>query len=144
MGTKVRELKKQREVIGYHKENYQTERIWVPARDGVQVPVSLVYKKGLEKNGKNPLLLLWIWLLWLQQFPYFNSNIVSLLDRGFVYAIAHVRGGQEMGRAWYNQGKMENKKNTFFDFIDCAEFLVKEKYTHTHIFMRMAAVPGDC
>jgi oligopeptidase B len=143
MTTKERELKKQREVIGYNKDDYQTERLWVTARDGEKVPVSLVYKKGLEKNGNNPLLLNGYGSYGYSSFPFFNGNIVSLLDRGFVYAIAHVRGGQEMGRNWYNKGKMEFKKNTFFDFIDCAEFLVKEKYTSpVHLYANGGSAGG--
>jgi len=143
MSDKKRELKKQREVIGYKKENYETERLWITARDGEKVPVSLVYRKGLEKNGNNPLLLYGYGSYGYSSFPAFNGNIVSLLDRGFVYAIAHIRGGQEMGRDWYNKGKMEFKKNTFFDFIDCAEYLVKEKYTSpAHLYANGGSAGG--
>lgn len=143
MNTKERQLKKQIEVIGYKKDDYQSERLWVTARDGVKVPVSLVYKKGVEKNGKNPLLLYGYGSYGYSSFPSFNRNIVSLLDRGFVFAIAHIRGGQEMGRNWYNNGKMDHKKNTFFDFIDCAEFLVNEKFTSPeHLYANGGSAGG--
>ncbi len=111
------------------KDDYTSERLWATVRDGVKVPISLVYKKGVKKDGSNPLLLYAYGSYGASMSPSFNSNIVSLLDRGFVYAIAHVRGGQEMGRQWYDQGHMFNKKNTFYDFIDCGEFLIKENFT---------------
>lgn len=143
MDTKEKELKKQTEVIGYNKDQYQTERIWAVARDGVKVPLSLVYKKGIEKNSKNPLLLYGYGSYGYSTNPGFNSNIVSLLDRGFVFAIAHIRGGQEMGRQWYDKGKMEFKKNTFQDFIDCAEFLIREKYTSKeHLYANGGSAGG--
>ena len=130
MDTQQRELKKQIEVLGgFKKEAYTSERLWATVRDGVKVPISIVYKKGMKRDGSNPLLLYAYGSYGSSMSPSFNSNIISLLDRGFVYAIAHVRGGQEMGRQWYDQGHMFNKKNTFYDFIDCGEFLIKEKYT---------------
>ena len=143
MDTKEKELKKQTEVIGYDKSQYQTERIWAVARDGVKVPVSLVYKKGMEKNGKNPLLLYGYGSYGYSSNPAFASTIISLLDRGFVYAIAHIRGGQEMGRQWYDNGKMEFKKNTFQDFIDCGEYLIKENYTSKeHLYANGGSAGG--
>ncbi len=143
MDTKAQEVKKVTEVIGYDKSKYQAERIWATARDGVKVPVSLVYKKGMEKNGKNPLLLYGYGSYGYSSDPGFNSTTVSLLDRGFIFAIAHIRGGQEMGRQWYDNGKMGKKKNTFQDFIDCGEFLVKEKYTSKeHLYANGGSAGG--
>lgn len=130
MDTKEKELKKQQEVIGgYDPKNYVTERLMAKATDGTLVPISLVYKKGFEKNGQKPLLLYGYGSYGNSIEPTFSSNRISLLDRGFCYAIAHIRGGQEMGRAWYEDGKMFKKKNTFTDFIDCAEYLIQQKYT---------------
>jgi len=144
MDTQQRELKKQTEVLGgFNKEAYASERLWATVRDGVKVPISLVYKKGMQKNGGNPLLLYAYGSYGASTSPSFNSNIISLLDRGFIYAIAHVRGGQEMGRQWYDQGHMFNKKNTFYDFIDCGEFLIKEKYTSTaHLYANGGSAGG--
>jgi oligopeptidase B len=130
MDTKEKTLKKQNEVVGgYDKNNYVTERTMATAKDGKKVPVSIVYKKGLKKDGNNPLLLTGYGSYGSSSFATFSSNRLSLLNRGFVVAIAHIRGGQEMGRQWYEDGKMMHKKNTFTDFIDCAEFLINEKYT---------------
>ncbi len=130
MDTKQKVLKKQQEILGgYKKEEYVTERIVATARDGVKVPVSLVYKKGMKRDGSNPLLLYGYGSYGSSMDAYFDRNVISLLDRGFIYALAHVRGGQEMGRHWYEDGRMMKKKNTFTDFIDCGEFLVKENYT---------------
>jgi oligopeptidase B len=130
MDKRTRELKKQDEVLGgYNPSLYQSERIFAKASDGTLVPISLVYKKGMARNGKNPLFLYGYGAYGISSEPYFSSNRLSLLDRGFIYAIAQVRGGGEMGRYWYDQGKLLNKKNTFTDFIACAEDLVAEKYT---------------
>jgi oligopeptidase B len=130
MVTKEKKLMKEQEVAGgYNKEDYHTERIFATAKDGTKVPVSLVYKKGFKKDGNSPLLLYAYGSYGSSMDPSFNSSRLSLLDRGFVYAIAHIRGGQEMGRQWYEDGKMLKKKNTFTDFIDCGEFLIQEKYT---------------
>jgi oligopeptidase B len=130
MDTQIRELKKQDEVLGgYDPSLYQSERVFAKAIDGTMIPISLVYKKGMFKNGSNPLLLYGYGAYGISSEPYFSSNQLSLLDRGFIYAIAHVRGGGEMGRYWYDQGKLLNKKNTFTDFISCAEHLIAEKYT---------------
>lgn len=129
MSTKERELKKQEEVLGgYDSSLYQSERIFAQASDGTRVPISLVYKKGM-KNGEKPLFLYAYGSYGSSSEPNFSSNRLSLLDRGFIYAIAHIRGGQEMGRYWYDQGKLLNKKNTFTDFVACADHLVSEKYT---------------
>ena len=131
MDTREKKLLKQREVLGgFNPSNYQTERVMVTARDGAKIPMSIAYRKDkFKKDGTNP----------CQEYAYgsygsstyasFSSNRLSLLDRGFVYAIAHVRGGQEMGGQWYEDGKMMKKKNTFNDFIDCSEFLIANKYS---------------
>ncbi len=130
MVSKEKTLLKQTEVLGdFDSNNYQSERLFVTARDGAQVPVSLVYRKGVKKDGSAPLLLYGYGSYGYSMDAYFNSSRLSLLDRGFIYVIAHIRGGQEMGRYWYEDGKLLKKKNTFYDFIDCAEYLVDKKYT---------------
>ena len=130
MDARTRELKKQDEVLGgYDPSLYESERIFAKAADGTPVPISIVYKKGLTKDGGNPLLLYGYGSYGINSEPYFSSNRLSLLDRGFIYAIAHIRGGEEMGRAWYEKGKLLHKKNTFTDFIACAENLIAKKYT---------------
>ena len=130
MVTREKKLLKQEEVLGgFDAANYHAERHYATARDGVKVPVSLVYRKGLERNGANPCLLYAYGSYGSSTDAGFSSARLSLLDRGVVYAIAHIRGGQEMGRAWYEDGKLLKKKNTFTDFIDCAEYLVAEKFT---------------
>jgi len=129
--TKTREstLLNQELVLGsFDRNNYQSERIWVTARDNTRIPVSLVYKKEFKPNGTNPLLLHAYGSYGHSIDPYFSSSRLSLLDRGFSFAIAHVRGGQEMGRNWYEEGKMMKKKNTFFDFIDCSRYLIEHEY----------------
>ena len=144
MQTGENVLIKQQEVLGgFSPGNYETRRYYAVARDGVEVPLSIVYKKGLEQNGENPLLLYAYGSYGISADPRFNINALSLLDRGFVYAIAHVRGGQEMGRQWYEDGKLLRKKNTFSDFIDCAEFLVAENYTRPELlFVRGGSAGG--
>ncbi len=130
MSTKEREIKKQQEVIGGHNpDEYVTERIFAEARDGVKVPMSIVYKKGTEMGPDTPLLQYAYGSYGNSIDPWFSSVRLSLLDRGFIYAIAHIRGGQEMGRQWYEDGKMFKKKNTFTDFIDCSKHLISEGYT---------------
>ena len=130
MQTKTRKLVKQQEVLGgYKSTDYVTERIYATAKDGTKVPVSIVYKKGFKKDGTQPLLLYSYGSYGISTDATFNSARLSLLNRGFAYAIAHIRGGQEMGRQWYEDGKMMKKKNTFTDFIDCAEYLTAQKYT---------------
>jgi oligopeptidase B len=132
MKTGEKTLLKQDEVVGgYSSDDYFTERQWAKAQDGTMIPMSIVYKKGLEKNGKNPCLLYAYGSYGISMSPYFSSIRLSLLDRGFVYAIAHIRGGQEMGRQWYEDGKLLKKKNTFTDFNDCAEFLIENSYTNS-------------
>jgi len=131
MNTKEKTLLKQQEVLGdFDSNNYHAERLYATAGDGTKIPISLVYRKGLEKNGDNPLLLYGYGSYGASMNANFGSSRLSLLDRGFVYAIAHIRGGQEMGRYWYEEGKLLKKKNTFTDFIDCAEHLIAEKFTN--------------
>ncbi|MFI5232532.1 MAG: S9 family peptidase [Gemmatimonadales bacterium] len=130
MSARTRELRKRDEVLGgYDPSLYRVERLMAPARDGALVPVSLVYRAPLDRNGTRPLVLYAYGAYGHIIEPTFSSARLSLLDRGFVYAIAHVRGGQDMGRAWYDDGKMFGKMNSFFDFIDCASFLVRERYS---------------
>ena len=130
MDARTRELKKQDEVLGgYDPSLYESDRIFAKAADGTSIPISLVYKKGLVKDGGSPLLLYGYGSYGINSDPYFSSNRLSLLDRGFRYAIAHIRGGEEMGRTWYENGKLLQKRNTFTDFIACAEHLIAEKYT---------------
>ncbi|WP_158982865.1 S9 family peptidase [Lysobacter panacisoli] len=138
--TGERKLLKREPVIGYDPEKYVTERVWATARDGVKVPVSLVYKKGFEKNGKAAMLQYAYGSYGSSTDPRFNGPVVSLLDRGMVYAIAHIRGGQEMGRKWYDDGKLFHKKNTFTDFIDVTDDLVKQGYAAKD---RVAAYGGS-
>ncbi len=128
MRTGERRLLKQKLVPGYKPADYVTERVWAPARDGVRVPVSLVYRKGFEKNGSAPLYQYAYGSYGASSDPEFDLTVISLLDRGFVYAIAHIRGGQELGRAWYEDGRLLRKMNSFNDFIDVTDFLVREKY----------------
>ena len=124
------ELKKQDEIpSGYEPDQYTSERLYVPAPDGKRVPLSLVYRKDLAKDGQNPLLLAGYGAYGSSIDPTFNPNRLSLLDRGFVFAIAHIRGGSEMGRAWYEEGRLLNKRNSFTDFITCAEHLIAAGYT---------------
>jgi oligopeptidase B len=130
MQTREKELKKEQPVLGdFNKNNYATERVMVKARDGKLVPLSIVYRKDrFKKDGTNPGWIYGYGSYGASMYPTFSTNRLSLLDRGFVYAIAHVRGGQEMGGAWYEEGKMLNKKNTFTDFIDCSEWLIQNNY----------------
>lgn len=130
MKTQEKKLLKQQEVVGgYNPEDYQTERRWATATDGTKIPMSIVYKKGIKMDGTNPTLVYAYGSYGYSTDADFSSTRLSLLDRGFVYAIAHIRGGQEMGRQWYEDGKMFKKKNTFTDFIDCTQFLIDEQYT---------------
>jgi len=144
MATKEKELLKQQEVVddNFSPDNYVSERLFATVRDGVKVPISLVYKKGLKKDGKAPLLLYGYGSYGSTMDPYFSSVRLSLLDRGFVFAIAHIRGGQEMGRQWYEDGKLLKKKNTFYDFIDCGEFLIKENFTSNEHLYAMGGSAG--
>jgi oligopeptidase B len=130
MVTREKELLKQKEVLGgFDAGNYQTERLSAAAEDGTEIPISIVYREGTQRDGGNPLLLYAYGSYGYSMDAAFNPERVSLLDRGFVYAIAHVRGGSELGRWWYEDGKLLKKKNTFTDFIACAEHLVANQYT---------------
>jgi oligopeptidase B len=145
MKTKTKEILKEQQVLGgkFDKENYVEERVWATARDGVKVPISMIYRKGLEKNGKNPLLLYAYGSYGITMDTYFSSTRLSLLDRGFVYAIAHIRGGEDLGRQWYEDGKLLKKKNTFTDFIDCSKFVINEKYTSSeHLYAEGGSAGG--
>jgi len=131
METREKDVKKETEVLGgkFNKDNYESKRIWATAADGTKIPVSMVYRKGMKLNGENPLLLYAYGSYGATIDPYFSSVRLSLLDRGFIYAIAHVRGGQYLGREWYENGKLLFKKNTFTDFVDASKYLISEKYT---------------
>jgi len=145
MKTKTKEILKEQQVLGgkFDKENYIEERVWATARDGVKVPISMIYRKGLQKNGKNPLLLYAYGSYGITMDTYFSSTRLSLLDRGFVYAIAHIRGGEDLGRQWYEDGKLLKKKNTFTDFIDCSKFVINEKYTSAeHLYAEGGSAGG--
>ena len=144
MKTKEKTLRKQQEVVGgYDSEHYVTERLFATAADGTAIPISVVYKKDFQKNGESPLLLYGYGSYGMSMDPSFNSSRLSLLDRGFTYAIAHIRGGEEMGRKWYENGKMMDKKNTFTDFIDCGKYLVAEKYTSpAHLYAQGGSAGG--
>ena len=127
--TGERQLMKRTPVLGgYDPANYRTELVWAPARDGARIPVSLVYRAGFRRDGTAPMLQYAYGSYGATYDPAFSVTRVSLLDRGFIYALAHIRGGQEMGRRWYDQGRLLNKKNTFTDFIDVTRHLVKEGY----------------
>jgi len=135
--TKQSEIKKELEVLGgtFKKENYESQRIWATASDGVKIPISLVYKKGMALDGSNPLLQYAYGSYGSTIDPSFSSIRLSLLDRGFIYAISHVRGSEYLGRKWYECGKLLTKKNTFTDFISCSKYLIQEKYTsNQHLY----------
>jgi oligopeptidase B len=130
MRTRERTLLKRQEIpSGYDATRYEVRRLMAPARDGVRVPVSVLLRTGTTLDGTSPLLLYAYGSYGATMEPTFNGNVLSLVDRGFVYAIAHVRGGQEMGRQWYDDGKMMHKKNTFYDYIDVAEEVIRQRYT---------------
>jgi oligopeptidase B len=142
-GQQSKLLKQQEVVGGYDPSVYQSERIFVKAKDGIQVPISLVYNAKVTKPGANtPLLLYGYGSYGASMDPYFSSVRLSLLDRGFVFAIAHIRGGQEMGRDWYEDGKLLNKMNTFTDFTSCAEFLISNNYTSAGHLYAMGGSAG--
>lgn len=144
MVEKKKTLLKQQEVLGgYDPKAYVTERLYAKAEDGVRIPISLVYKKGFERNGSAPLLLYGYGSYGASMDPTFSSPRLSLLDRGFVFAIAHIRGGQEMGRQWYEDGKMMKKKNTFTDFISCGKYLINKQYTSKgHLYAQGGSAGG--
>jgi oligopeptidase B len=145
MKTKVKEVMKEQQVLGgeFDKNNYTEERVWATAEDGTKIPISMVYRKGLKKDGTNPLL----------QYAYgsyghsmdatFSSTRLSLLDRGFIFAIAHIRGGEDLGRQWYEEGKLLKKNNTFTDFVACSKYLIAQKYTSpAHLYAEGGSAGG--
>src|SRR5690554_4699915 len=137
------ELMKRQEVIGdFDPDNYTSERIFAESRDGTQIPISIVYRKGFEKDGTNPVLLYGYGSYGNSMDAYFSSQRLSLLDRGFAFAIAHIRGGQEMGRDWYENGKLLKKKNTFYDFIVCGKYLTQNNYTSPEHLYAMGGSAG--
>ncbi len=131
METRDKTIKKEVEVLGgkFDKNNYESQRVWATAEDGTKIPISMVYRKGIKKDGSNPLLIYGYGSYGATIDPYFSSSRLSLLDRGFIFAIAHVRGGEYLGRQWYEDGKLLKKKNTFTDFVDASKFLIAEGYT---------------
>jgi oligopeptidase B len=145
MRTQEKIVLKEQEVLGgkFDKNNYIEERVWATATDGTKVPISIVYKKGIQKDGKNPLLLYAYGSYGATMDPYFSSTRLSLLDRGFIYAIAHIRGGEDLGREWYENGKLLQKKNTFTDYVDCSKFMIDQKYTSAeHLYAEGGSAGG--
>ena len=145
MKTKEKIVLKEHEVLGgkFDKNNYKEERIWATAKDGTKVPISMIYRKEIKKNGKNPLLLYAYGSYGMTMDCHFSSVRLSLLDRGFIYAIAHIRGGEDLGREWYDDGKLMKKKNTFTDFINCSQFVIDEKYTSAeHLYAEGGSAGG--
>jgi len=144
MVDKTEKVLKEQEVQdpSFDKDNYMSERIWATAKDGTEIPVSLVYKKGIKRDGNNPLLQYGYGSYGATMDPYFSTTRLSLLDRGFIYAIAHVRGGEYLGRDWYEKGKLFHKKNTFTDFIDVSEYLIDQKYTSPEHLYAMGGSAG--
>ena len=142
--TKSKEVKKEQEVLGgkFDKNNYESKRIWATARDGVKVPMSIVYRKGIKLDGKNPVLQYSYGSYGSTIDPYFSTIRLSLLDRGFIYAIAHIRGGEYLGRQWYENGKLLKKMNTFTDFVDCSKYLISENYTSRNHLYAMGGSAG--
>jgi oligopeptidase B len=135
-------LRKEQEVPGYQADDYVSERLWATAPDGVKVPISLVHHKDLQLDGNNPTFLYGYGSYGFSMDPLFNSSRIALLKRGFVFAIAHIRGGSEMGRHWYESGKFLHKKNTFTDFIACAEHLIAQGYTNPRKLVAMGRSAG--
>jgi len=144
MAAKTKTLMKQQEIVGgYNREDYRTERLYARAADGTNVPLSVVYKNGLKRDGSAPLLLYAYGSYGHNIDPSFSSSSLSLLNRGFIFAVAHIRGGQEMGRQWYEDGKLMKKMNTFTDFIDCAKFLINEKFSSPeHLYAQGGSAGG--
>lgn len=145
MKTKEKIVLKEQQVLGgkFDKNNYIEERVWAFTQDGTTVPISMVYRKDMEKNGENPLLLYAYGSYGHSMDAYFSSTRLSLLDRGFIYAIAHIRGGEDLGRQWYEDGKLLKKKNTFTDFIDCSKYVIEQKYTSAeHLYAEGGSAGG--
>ena len=145
IATEEKEIKKEQQILGekFNKENYISKRVWATARDGKKVAISMVYHKDTKPNKDTPFLLYAYGSYGYTMPDYFSSIRLSLLDRGFIYATAHIRGSQYLGRDWYEDGKFFNKKNTFYDFIDCSKFLIKEEYTSKeHLFAQGGSAGG--
>ena len=145
MKTKEKVVLKEQQVLGgkFDKSNYIEERVWATAQDGTKVPISMVYRKDMEKNGENPLLLYAYGSYGHSMDAYFSTTRLSLLDRGFIYAIAHIRGGEDLGRQWYDDGKLLKKKNTFTDFIDCSKYVIMHNYTSAkHLYAEGGSAGG--
>jgi oligopeptidase B len=143
LATHEKTLLREEEVLGgFDKNNYESERLFATARDGSKVPISLVYRKGMTKNGKNPMLQYGYGAYGDTVYPEFDEDVLSLLDRGFIYAIAHVRGGSELGRSWYYDGRQLKKKNTFTDFIECTHYLIEQGYTSSDFAFATGASAG--
>jgi oligopeptidase B len=144
MLTKTKTILKEQEVLGgaFDKENYASERIWATADDGTKIPMSVVYKKGIKRDGNSPLLQYAYGSYGSTVDPYFSTIRLSLLDRGFIYVISHIRGGEYLGRQWYEDGKLFTKKNTFTDFIACSAHLIKERYTSAKHLYAMGGSAG--
>ncbi len=144
MNTKTKTVLKEQEVLGgeFDKNNYVSERIWATAEDGTRIPMSVVYRKDVKKNGTNPLLQYAYGSYGSTVDPYFSTIRLSLLDRGFIYVITHIRGGEYLGRQWYEDGKLLHKKNTFTDFTACSRHLIKERYTSSEHLYAMGGSAG--
>ncbi|WP_405301063.1 S9 family peptidase, partial [Kordia sp.] len=145
MVDKTKEVKKEQEVLGgkFDKNNYTSERLWATSADGTKIPMSVVYRKGIKKDGTNPVFQYAYGSYGNTIDPYFSSVRLSLLDRGFIFVLSHVRGGEYLGRNWYDDGKLMNKKNTFTDFIDCSKFLIENKYTSpAHLYASGGSAGG--
>jgi oligopeptidase B len=145
MKTREKTILKEQEVLGgkFDKNNYREERIWATAKDGTKVPISMIYRKEIKKDGTNPLLLYAYGSYGVTMDCHFSSVRLTLLDRGFIFAIAHIRGGEDLGREWYENGKLLKKENTFTDFIDCSQFVINEKYTSTeHLYAEGGSAGG--
>ena len=144
MVTKTKTVKKEQEVLGgkFKKENYTSERLWATAADGTKIPISLIRRVDTEKSSDTPLLLYAYGSYGSTIDPYFSTVRMSLLDRGFIFAIAHIRGGQYLGRQWYEDGKLFKKKNTFSDFVDCSKYLIENNYTSAKHHYAMGGSAG--
>lgn len=145
MSSKQKKILKTQEVLGgdFDSKNYKSQRVWADARDGSKIPISMVYHKNTQLLESTPILLYAYGSYGHTIDPSFSSNRLSLLDRGFVFAIAHIRGGEYLGRSWYEDGKLLKKKNTFYDFIDCSKFLIKQKYTSPdHLYAHGGSAGG--
>ena len=144
MVTKTKTVQKEQEVLGgkFKKENYTSERLWATAADGTQIPISLIRRVDTEKSSDTPLLLYAYGSYGSTIDPYFSTVRMSLLDRGFIFAIAHIRGGQYLGRQWYEDGKLFKKKNTFSDFVDCSKYLIENNYTSAKHHYAMGGSAG--